>query len=67
MASDCHIKTCRSLKGIAILKIPLVPFFKKNLCISVGFKIKSLRKCLKTNTYFAVNLAEILNEATIQI
>ena len=29
--TDCHIKTCRSLKGKAILKISST-IFKKNLC-----------------------------------
>ena len=40
---DCHIKTCRSLKRRAFLKI-LVPIFKRNYALSVGFKMKPLRK-----------------------
>ena len=37
-SSDCYIKTCRSLKRRAILKIP------RTYALSVGFKMKPLRK-----------------------
>ena len=40
--TDCHIKTCRSLKRRAILKIPSTVFWK-NLC-PFGFKMNALRK-----------------------
>ena len=41
--SDCHIKVCRSLKWRAILKIPST-FFRRTYALSVGFKMKPLRK-----------------------
>ena len=43
ISTDCHIKTRRSLKRRAILKIPST-VFKKSLCSFVGFKMKPLRK-----------------------
>ena len=48
----------------------VVSFFRKTLAFSVGFKMKPLRKSVffvktKTNSNFAVNLAEKLKEATI--
>ena len=58
ISSNCHIKTCRSLKRRAILKT-LSIFFRR----TYAFKMKPLRKsvCLvkaKTNWNFSVNLAE---------
>ena len=41
--SDCHIKTCRSLKRRAILKIPST-VFRRTYALSVGMKMKPLRK-----------------------
>ena len=41
--SDCHIKTCRSLKWRAILKIPVL-FFRIIYGLSASFKMKPLRK-----------------------
>ena len=43
ISTDCHIKTYRPLKRRTILKIPST-VLQKNLCSSVGFKMKSLRK-----------------------
>ena len=54
ISSDCHIKKCKSLKRSTILKIPSA--------LIVVFKRKPLKK---NNSHFAVNLAEILKEATI--
>ena len=42
-SSDCPIKTCLSVKRKAILKIPIT-FFRKTYALSVGFKMKPLRK-----------------------
>ena len=66
ISSDCHIKTCRSPKR----RESRVPFFRRTYALSVGFKMKLLRKvfsCVKAkiNSNFAVNLAKILKEATI--
>ena len=71
-SSDCHIKTCRSLKW-KILKMlfwkTLVPFFRKTCALSVGFKtkppIKSIFKCYKTktNSSFAVKHSEMGNHS----
>ena len=41
--TDCHIKTCQSLKRRAILKIPST-VFRRTYALSVGFKMKTLRK-----------------------
>ena len=41
--TGCHIKTCRSLKRRSILKIPST-VFRKAYALSVGFKMKTLRK-----------------------
>ena len=43
ISSDSHIKTWRSLKRRAILKIPST-FFRGTYALSVGFKMKPLRK-----------------------
>ena len=43
ISTGCHIKTCRSLKRRAILKI-LSTVFRRIYTLSVGFKIKPLRK-----------------------
>ena len=43
ISSDCHIKTFRSLKRRAIWK-PLILFFRRIYALSVGFKMKPLRK-----------------------
>ena len=40
--TDCHIKTCRSLKRRAILKIPST-VFRRTYALPVGFKMKTLR------------------------
>ena len=42
ISTDCHIKTCWSLKQRPILKI----FFRRTYVISVGFKMKPLKKKL---------------------
>ena len=44
ISTDCHIKTCRSRKQKAILKIPIVPFFRRTYALSIAFKMKLLRK-----------------------
>ena len=44
ISTDYHIKTCRSLKRRTILKIPTVSFFRRIFALSVGFKMKPLRK-----------------------
>ena len=41
--TDCHIKTCRSLKRRAILKISST-VFRRTYALPVGFKMKNLRK-----------------------
>ena len=41
--TDCHIKTCRSLKRRAILKVPST-VLRRAYAHSVGFKMKTLRK-----------------------
>ena len=41
--TDCHIKTSWSVKRRAILKIP-IQFFRRTYGLSVGFKMKLLRK-----------------------
>ena len=41
--TDCHIKTCRSFKRRAVLNIPST-LFRRIYALSVGFKIKTLRK-----------------------
>ena len=43
ISSDCCIKTCRSLKQGAISKF-LVRFCRRTYALSVGFKMKCLRK-----------------------
>ena len=43
ISTDCHIKTCRSLKQRAILKTPSA-VFRIIYALSVGFKMKPLRK-----------------------
>ena len=51
-------------------KKSVVPLSRRNYVLSVGFKMKPLRKsfsCIKTetNSNFAENLAEMLKEAPI--
>ena len=63
--SDYHIKTCRSLKRRAILKIPST-VFRRTYDFSVGFKIKPPGQgffCvkLKPKSNFAVKVAERSN------
>ena len=43
ISADCRIKTCRSLKRRAILKI-LSNVFRRAYALSIGFKIKPLTK-----------------------
>ena len=45
ISTDCHIKTWRSYKRRAILKIPST-VFRRIYVLSVGFKIKPLRKTI---------------------
>ena len=58
-SSDCHIKICQSLKRKAIFKIHST-IFRRTYVLSVGFKIKPLRK---TNSHCAVKLAERSNRS----
>ena len=44
ISSDCHIKTCRSLKQRALLKVPSTFFLRRTYALSVGFKLKPLRR-----------------------
>ena len=67
--SDCHIKTRRSLKRRAILKIPSI-VFRRTYVLPVGFKMKLPRKafsCVKTKkkakSNFAVKVAERSNHS----
>ena len=65
ISTDCHIKTCRSFKRRVILKSPVL-FFRRTYALSVGFKIKPLRKAFssvktKTNPNFAVKVTERSN------
>ena len=43
ISTACHIKTCRSLKWRAILKMSSI-LFKRTYALYVGFKMKSPRK-----------------------
>ena len=43
--TNCHIKTFRSLKRRATLKISST-IFRRTYVVSVGFKMKTLRKCI---------------------
>ena len=66
--TDRQVKTYQSLKQRAILKIP-VPFFRRTYALTVGLKMKPLRKAfssVKTKAYpnFAVKLAERSNHFT---
>ena len=59
--TDCHIKTCRSFKLRAILKIPST-VFEKNLCSFCWLQNETSKKEFssvktKTNPNFAVKLA----------
>ena len=45
ISSDCHIKTCRSLKRRPILEIPSA-IFRRRYALSVSFKLKPLRKSI---------------------
>ena len=47
ISSVCYIKTCRSLKRRAILKIPSI-VFRRTYALSVGFKMEHLRKSVTT-------------------
>ena len=67
--TDCHIKTCRSLKRRAILKIPST-VFRRIYALSAGLKMKPPKKKkafssvkTKTNPNFAVRLAERSNDS----
>ena len=67
ISTDCDIKTCQSLKRMAILKTPST-FFRRIYALSVGFKVKPLRKAFssvktKTNPSFAVKPAEGSNHS----
>ena len=55
ISTDCHIKTCRSLRSDGgLFWKSLVAFFRRTYALSVGFKMKRLRKsafqCYKTKT-----------------
>ena len=55
ISTDCHIKTCRSLRSDGgLFWKSLVAFFRRTYALSVGFKMKHLRKsafqCYKTKT-----------------
>ena len=41
-----HIKTCQSLSNRCLFWKSLVPFFRRAYTLSVGFKMKSLRKSI---------------------
>ena len=43
-STDCHIRTCRSLKSRFILKIPSTVFFRRTYTLSVGFKMEPMNK-----------------------
>ena len=56
ISTDCHIKHADQLNGGLFWKF-LVPSFRKTYALSVGFKIKLLRKSIfktKTKPNFAV-------------
>ena len=46
--TDCDIKTYRSLKRRAVLKISII-FFTRNYALSVGFKMKPLKKAFSSD------------------
>ena len=66
ISTDCHIKTCRSVKGRQFWKFP-VPFFRRTYALSVGFKTKPQRKmvsqCEDRTNNFAAKLAERSNHS----
>ena len=62
ISSDCHIKTCRSLKRRVIMKIPS-NVFRRTYALFVGFIMKPLRQSIfcinaKPDSNFAVKVAE---------
>ena len=68
ISSDCPIKTCRSLKRRAFLKIFSTVFIRRT-CYFSWLQIETSKKsasCVqaKTNSNFAKNLAEMLKEGT---
>ena len=65
--TDCHIKTCWSLKRRAILKIPKTAF-RRTYALSVNYKM--LKKAItsvktKTNSNFVVKFAERSNHSVL--
>ena len=65
--TDCHIKTCRSLKRRAILKI-FKTAFRRTYALSVNYKM--LKKAItsvktKTNSNFVVKFAEKSNHSVL--
>ena len=75
ISSDCHIKTCQSLKRRAVLKIPGAVFLEKpsvgiKILLLLALKLKLQEKAFscaktKTNGKYVVNLAKMLKEATV--
>ena len=67
ISTDCHIKSYADLSNGMLFWKCLVPFFRRTYVLSVGFKIKPLRKKLfcsvktKINPNFAVKPAERSN------
>ena len=47
VSTDCHIKTCQSLKRSAILKISTI-IFRRTYALSVHFKIIPLKKAISS-------------------
>ena len=65
--TDCHIKTCRCLNGGLFWK-SLAPLFRRPYGLSVGFKVKTLKKAFsnvktKTNSNFAAKVTERSNHS----
>ena len=67
ISSDCHIKTCGSLKWRVILKIPNLKEPMLFLLALKGNLYEKAFSCVKTKTNFPINLAEMLKEATIHV
>ena len=67
ISSDCHIKTCGSLKRRAILKIPSTVFLEEPFLFLLALKWNLYQKAFfnvktKTNPNFFVKLAERSND-----
>ena len=70
VSSDSHIKTCQSLRGKAILKMPSTVFRRTYMLFLLALRWNLQGKgfsCIKTkpNSNFTINLAETLKKTAI--